>query len=105
MLQAGRWGLVILILALVITGLNISNEGMNQLTGEQRKEITAVDYGPEHISFLWLGQEYNYPRENLHKIPDNLRERLQNIPSYLTRIGRISNVLIFEPVREKLLGP
>lgn len=97
--------MVVLILALVIAGLNISNEGINQLTGKERKAIASVNYGPKNLSLQWLGQEYTYPRERLHELSDILQVQLEGVPDYLSRIGRISSVLILDPVREKLQGP
>jgi hypothetical protein len=47
---------------LIAAGLNISNEGVNQLTGEDRKAVIAVNAINEGISLELLGVEYQYPQ-------------------------------------------
>lgn len=57
--------MTIVVLLLVVLGLNISNQGVNKLTLDQRGAVLACGLTRDDICLQVLGHEYAYPRDKL----------------------------------------
>ena len=49
---------LVLIIFLLAAALNISNEAINQLTGEERKAMADVHIDDRNINLMLMGEEY-----------------------------------------------
>jgi len=78
-----------MIVALVVVGLNISNESINQLTGETHKAVIALNVDDDIVYLELLGEEYKYVPESVGPAVQSLWEYLDTIRDYLLRIWRI----------------
>ncbi|MGI5911403.1 MAG: hypothetical protein ACOX6E_02310 [Syntrophomonadaceae bacterium] len=50
---------------LVIAGLNICNQGISNLTGEERQAILSLSYTKSNISIEAIGESYSYSLDRL----------------------------------------
>lgn len=80
-------------LVLVTVALNVSNAGINQLTGEERKAVLAVNMEEDNLCLQLLGQEYRLsePVETSSQI---IQGFWAQVSSYLLSIGRIFKAVI-----------
>ncbi len=80
-------------LVLVTVALNVSNAGINQLTGEERKAVLAVNMEEDNLCLQLLGQEYRLcePVETSSQIIQGFRAQVSD---YLLSIGRIFKAVI-----------
>jgi len=60
--------MTIAVLLLVIMGLNVSNQGINNLTLDERGAILAFGLSRSDISLQILGNNYAYPRDKLGQL-------------------------------------
>jgi len=58
-----RTSLVLGILMLVIFGLNISNQGMNSLTMQNRKPVVGLQNQDNTVSVFTLGESHSYDKQ------------------------------------------
>ncbi len=58
-----RTSLVLGILMLVIFGLNISNQGMNSLTMQNRKPVVGLQNQGNTVSVFTLGESHSYGKQ------------------------------------------
>jgi len=81
------------LLVLVTVALNVSNAGINQLTGEERKAVLAVNMEEDNLCLQLLGQEYRLcePVETSSQIIQGFRAQVSD---YLLSIGRIFKAVI-----------
>lgn len=72
--------IVLFLLLLIVTGLNVCNQGINSLTQENRKPILSfqLDGESDQVSVFTLGQEYNYSKENWELEKDRILRKVQN---------------------------
>jgi len=80
MVKLSHISMVFLLLLLIITGLNVCNQGINSLTEENRKPVLFLQFDPEadQVSVFTLGQEYNYSRDNWELNKDRIIRTLQD---------------------------
>lgn len=57
--------LIVVLIILVVTGLNVSNRGVNLLTGEKRGPVVGVTVNGQHVGVQWLGDNYVCDRQTL----------------------------------------
>lgn len=62
---------------LIITGLNVCNQGLNSLTQENRKPVLSLHLNSDsdQVSVFTLGKEYNYSQSNWEQEKDKLVQR------------------------------
>lgn len=60
--------MTIAVFLLVILGLNVSNQGINNLTLDERGAILAFGLNRSDISLQILGNNYTYPRDKLSQL-------------------------------------
>lgn len=81
--------LVLLLLWLVILGLNISNQGINQLSGERRGPVISIRLHDRVLHWDWLGQGHDC---QLARIKGNMQVLSERVYKYLldvkTRLGK-----------------
>ncbi len=84
---------LVLIITLMAAALNISNEGINQLTGEERKAVIAVDIDDSNIYLQMLGEEYQIsePAEKSSHLYDQYRSSIRN---YLLNIWIVFDAVV-----------
>jgi hypothetical protein len=84
---------MLFLLVLVTVALNVSNAGINQLTGEERKAVLAVNMEEDNLCLQLLGQEYRLcePVETSSQIIQGFRAQVSD---YLLSIGRIFKAVI-----------
>lgn len=70
MKKLGRMFLVIILLFLVGTALNISNEAINQLTMQNREAVIGADYNNEEITIYLIGNSYVYLTDKFNDAAD-----------------------------------
>lgn len=56
-----KTALVFFLVWLVAMGLNISNQGINQLSGETRGPVINIGLHNRVLHWDWLGQGHDYP--------------------------------------------
>ena len=82
-------GLVIL----VILGLNTSNQGINNLTREERQAVLDVDYDQGDIRLEALGNSHSYSVDRLSAILPELKQQSRRVVNgsvdYLKKIWTI----------------
>lgn len=78
------------LLVLTVMGLNASNQGINNLTGENRNPIVAVSGDRSTVNLYWLGADY--PLE-LDRLPLSVQSLLRqgeplvrSVEAYLARV-------------------
>lgn len=89
--------LVGMIMLLVITGLNTSNDAINQLTAHQRAPVIAVQYKQETIHMQLAGEEYKLSLDRLTKTSTgetlSFKKIYHDTIRYLQKIWLIFQVL------------
>jgi hypothetical protein len=94
-----RMTMVLGILILIIFGLNISNQGMNSLTMQNRKPVLGLQTQGEAINVYTLGQSHSYGKEAIAgeviKIKDQVWSCSRSARSYVLRIAEIVKTLLF----------
>lgn len=68
--------LVFLLLWLVVLGLNVSNQGINQLSGERRGPVINIELHDWVLHWDWLGQGHDYQLARIKGDMQVLGERL-----------------------------
>ncbi|HBQ27684.1 MAG TPA: hypothetical protein DD791_14920 [Syntrophomonas sp.] len=89
------------LICLVIMGLNISNQGINSLTREERQAVLNLNYQQGNIRIDALGSSYKYSLDRLgtdiYRIGKKARELSNDITDYLKRIWIIFDaVFLYE---------
>ncbi len=71
---------LVLMITLLALALNISNESINQLTGEERKAVIAVDMDDKNIYLQVLGKEHHIsePVEKSSELYDHYCSLIRN---------------------------
>lgn len=91
---------VVIILLLVISALNISNQAINSLTMENRGPVFAVSLGEQDISIYFLGQNHLYSKDKLANAItigiDYSYLLFDKVYNYLYKIWNISNIIFFD---------
>lgn len=77
-------GLVFLLIWLIVLGLNTSNQGINQLSGETRGPVVNIRMHNQVLHWDWLGQGHDY---QLVRIKGDVKVLGERICKYL-RGGR-----------------
>ena len=57
--------LVLVLMCLIITGLNISNQGINHLTGQNREAVLGLSIDKKNINLHVLGERFSYCTDEL----------------------------------------
>lgn len=76
---------LVLMITLLAFALNISNDSINQLTGEQRKAVIAVNMNDKNIYLQMLGEEYHIS-EPVEKFSELYGHYCSLIRNYLLNI-------------------
>ncbi len=84
-----------LMITLMVSALNISNESINQLTGEDRKAVLAVTMDDSNINLQLLGEEYQLsePAEKSLQLFDCCCKSIRN---YLLSICNIFDAVVWQ---------
>ncbi|MEA4923716.1 hypothetical protein SDC9_180122 [bioreactor metagenome] len=94
-----RRTMVLGILILVICGLNISNQGMNSLTLQDRKPVVGLQTQGDAIRIYTLGQSHNYDKEaitgEIMQLWDRVRSCGRSAGSYVLRMVEFMRAYIF----------
>jgi hypothetical protein len=89
--------LIGLVLTLVICGLNISNEAMNQLTASQRPPVIDLQASSAQLEFHIAGQQYLVDRDKFDQIATTVETTVETtfrkIINYLYKIWAIFRVV------------
>jgi len=85
--------LIGLVLTLVILGLNISNEAINQLTVSQRPPIIDVQSSSSQLVFHLVGQQYDLDADKLSQAYTVMASWFERVVEYLHKIWRIFQVV------------
>lgn len=80
-------------IVLIISALNISNAGINQLTGEERKAVLAVKIEGNDLYLQYLGEEYRY-FEPVVNCSNRIKDLGVQIIDYLHSIGPIFKAVV-----------
>ena len=93
-----QFSLVLVVIALVVVGLNISNQGINSLTRASRGPIVGCKVEDQLINVFALGEKYSYAKEDLwHKLSwagEQVVVFMHSVKDYLVRIWIVSRALI-----------
>jgi hypothetical protein len=84
---------VLAMIILVISALNISNAGISQLTGEERKAVLAVKLEGNDLHLQFLGEEYQY-LEPVANCTGYIKDLGLQIKDYLYSIGQILKAVV-----------
>ncbi len=99
MVKSFRPILIIVLLVLVAAGLNISNQGMNSLTGQSRPAVIGAQTGKDYVTVTALGQNHYWTKEKfilgINNMVLSARDHLADARDYLLKIWRIFRVLAF----------
>ena len=82
-----------LVLTLVILGLNISNEAINQLTVSQRPPIIDLQASSSQLVFHIAGQQYDLDADKLGQAGPVMASLFDRVVEYLHKIWRIFQVV------------
>ncbi len=95
-----RFVMIALVIFLVISGLNISNQAINSLTGENRKPILNYEVVGQDLSLYILGNTYVFSGEKLGQKISQLRNFSISIyhrgSDYLHKIWHIYQVIFLD---------
>lgn len=72
MTRLNQFVMIIGLFVLVILGLNLSNQGINHLTMDQRGAILALGLKQRDIDLQVLGRNYSYSRDKLGQLNHRL---------------------------------
>jgi hypothetical protein len=67
------------IFLLTALGLNTSNQGINNLTGESHNPVIAVSYDRSTMNLYWLGSDYALDLDRLPLSVKNYLQRMQKV--------------------------
>lgn len=81
------------LIVLIISALNISNDGINQLKGEERKAVLAVTLEDNNLHLQLLGEEYQY-LEPIANCTRQIKDWGLQIIDYLWSIGEIFQAVL-----------
>lgn len=91
---------VAILLLLIISGLNISNQAINSLTMENRGPVFAINLDESNISIHLLGENHLYSKDKLAGVitvgSEYSRRAYDEVYNYLYRIWNISNIIFFD---------
>jgi hypothetical protein len=95
-----RASLVLGLLLLVIFGLNISNQGMNSLTLQNRKPVVGLQMQGNTINIYTLGESHSYAKQALASKTIQVRDRVrgygQVILKYILKIAELIRVYLLK---------
>ena|GEM_PF-440324 len=98
MVKVYRFLLVLTILFLIISGLNISNRGINSLTLEARPPVLAVLNLNDEVRIFALGQTHTYSKQKMSADVILLRQQIKKgshaVGNYLQRIEKAASTLL-----------
>lgn len=84
------------LVALVIMGLNTSNQGINHLTRQERQAVFDVDYSRDTIKVEALGNSHEYSWD-MPRVKQQSRTLINECIDYLKRIWNIFDaVFLYE---------
>lgn len=87
MKRLGQLLLIGLILTLVVIGLNISNEAINQLTASERPALLAVQAYTGQVDIQWVGEHYVVQTDKLSDFHiTTLSGTIEKVINYLHKI-------------------
>jgi len=83
--------LVLVLIFLVIAGLNISNQGINKLSMEDRGAVAAIYCDKNDIELELMGKEYSYRHllDEYSYLIEKGKEGIRDINAYFIRMCRI----------------
>lgn len=82
---------------LVVLGLNTSNQGINNLTREERQAVLNVDYSEGDIRVEALGNSHSYSLDRLNTSLPGLKQQGRSVINYLKKIWTIFDaVFLYE---------
>lgn len=94
-----RIAMVLGILILIIFGLNISNQGMNSLTMQNRKPVVGLQTKGDTVNIYTLGQSHSYGKEviaaEVIQIKDRVRSYGRSAGSYILRVAERVKALLY----------
>lgn len=74
--RIARAALVLILVWLTALGLNTSNQGVNQLSGQTRGPVIYVSWHNQVLHWDWLGQGHDYPLARVKRDMKGLGDRL-----------------------------
>jgi len=84
------------LVALVIMGLNTSNQGINNLTRQERQAVFDVDYSSDKLKVEALGNSHEYTWD-MPRIKQQSQTLMYECIDYLKRIWNIFDaVFLYE---------
>lgn len=93
MKRLGQLFLVGVILTLVIYGLNISNEAINQLTASERPPVIALQTDSSQLELHIAGEQYAMDGDKLDKAESFIKNAFDKAVNHLCRIWAIFKVV------------
>ena len=98
MTKVYRFLLVLTLVILIISGLNICNQGMNSLTLEDRKPVLALLARNDEVKIFTLGQTHTYSKQELSTDMAMARQQLEKsrlaVNNYLRRFEKAARALL-----------
>jgi len=93
MTKVYRFLLVLMLVILIISGLNICNQGMNSLTLENRQPVLALLARDDEVKIFTLGQTHTYSKQEMSTDMAVARQQLEKsrhaVSNYLQRIESV----------------
>ncbi len=94
MLKVYRISLVLGVIILTVVGLNISNQGMNSLTADNKKPVLGCQVTVEEIDIFIMGQNYSMDRQKIAGLALDLGNQMrQYVRTAVQFLEMILNVL------------
>lgn len=91
MLKVYRISLVLGVIILTVVGLNISNQGMNSLTADNKKPVLGCQVTVEEIDIFIMGQNYSMDRQEIASWALDLRHQAQQ---YVRTVAQYLDVIL-----------
>jgi hypothetical protein len=95
MLKWMKYALVLTICLLVVMGLNVTNQGINSLTMENRKPILSLEIKEKDLYIFALGNQHEYSADFWSKTAEEFKKAGQTMTDktkkYFNKILEKSN--------------
>lgn len=90
--------LVVIVIALLILGLNTSNQGINRLTLEQRGPVLGLTLDDQAVNVQFLSKDYDISRDKLliemQEVGKGLNLLMERVKNHFIRIWVIFKAVI-----------
>lgn len=86
-----RFILVLILIYLVIAGLNISNQGINNLSMEDRGPVAGISYDSNNLEMQLMGKEYSHHQllDDYAYLVEKGRNEMRDVNDYFGKMWRI----------------